>query len=311
MLGKAITLVESRRADHQEAAQELLVQLLPDSGKAHRIGITGVPGAGKSTFIDALGSSLTAGGHRVAVLAVDPSSSRTQGSILGDKTRMQRLSVDEHAFIRPSPSAGVLGGVARATREAIVIVEAAGYDVVLIETVGVGQSETVVANMVDTFMLLALARTGDTLQGIKKGVIELADLLVVNKADGAHVREAESAASELRAALHLVNAGSDGWDPPVLTCSSIEGTGLDAVWKQLTNHRDHLERTGALARKRSDQARRWMWSAVDDQLVSRFRATPGVKTLAAELEAKIDAGTLTPTAAAKLLLANDGSLTST
>ena len=236
-LGRAITLVESTRPDHQEAAQELLIRLLPKAGGAHRIGITGVPGAGKSTFVDALGSNLTASGNRVAVLAVDPSSSRTGGSILGDKTRMSRLSVDERAFIRPSPSSGVLGGVARATRETIVVVEAAGFDVVFVETVGVGQSEITVANMVDTFLLLTLARSGDSLQGIKKGVLELADVIAVNKADGEYVRTAKGAAQELAGALHLMAPRDDGWVTPVLTCSALEGIDLDTVWDQLRAHR--------------------------------------------------------------------------
>ena len=222
-LARAITLVESRRPDHRAAAQRLLIELTPRAGEARRIGITGVPGVGKSTFIDALGIQLTADGHRVAVLAVDPSSTRTGGSILGDKTRMARLANDPNAFVRPSPTAGTLGGVAKATREAMVVVEAAGYDVVLVETVGVGQSETAVADMVDTFLLLALARSGDQLQGIKKGVLELADVIAVNKADGDYVLAAKSSARELAAALRLLHSGPV---PPVLTCSALEGTGL-------------------------------------------------------------------------------------
>jgi len=301
-LGRAITLVESTRRDHQEAAQELLTRLLPKAGGAHRIGITGVPGAGKSTFVDALGSDLTASGNRVAVLAVDPSSSRTGGSILGDKTRMARLSVDERAFIRPSPSSGVLGGVARATRETIVVVEAAGFDVVFVETVGVGQSETTVANMVDTFLFLTLARTGDSLQGIKKGVLELADVIAVNKADGAHRLDAEGAAAELAAVLHLM-APVDGWSAPVLTCSAIEGERLDDVWAQVEAHRAHLERRGALAAKRRRQDVAWMWAAVEDQVLARFRA--GVAHRAKQLEHDVSAGRITPTRAAMELL-DDG-----
>src|SRR6478735_1667207 len=228
-LGQAITLVESTHPDHRDLAEELRTRLLPRAAASHRVGITGVPGVGKSTFIDALGTRLTGEGRRVAVLAVDPSSTRTGGSILGDKTRMDRLAVDPAAFIRPSPTAGTLGGVAAATREAIVIVEAAGYDVVLVETVGVGQSETTVANLTDTFLVLMLARTGDSLQGIKKGVLELADVVTVNKADGKHRRDAEGAAAELAAVLHLM-APVDGWSAPVLTCSAIEGERLDDVW---------------------------------------------------------------------------------
>ncbi|MCU1500998.1 MAG: putative GTPase [Ilumatobacteraceae bacterium] len=301
LIARAITLVESTRADHQQLAQELLTRLLPEVGAARRVGITGVPGVGKSTFIDALGTHLTRAGHKVAVLAVDPSSKRTGGSILGDKTRMSRLAVDPHAFIRPSPSAGVLGGVARATRESMVIVEAAGYDTVFIETVGVGQSETTVANMVDTFLFLTLARTGDSLQGIKKGVLELADVIAVNKADGTHRLDAEGAAAELSAALHLMTS-VDGWSAPVLTCSALEGLRLDEVWTQVEAHRAHLERQGALAAKRRRQDISWMWSAVDDQVLARFRAR--VASHAAELEAAVAAGRITPTRAAMELLAD-------
>jgi GTPase len=300
MLGRAITLVESTRRDHQDAAQELLTRLLPKAGGAHRIGITGVPGAGKSTFIDALGSDLTASGNRVAVLAVDPSSSRTGGSILGDKTRMARLAVDDHAFIRPSPSSGVLGGVARATRETIVVVEAAGFDVVFVETVGVGQSEITVANMVDTFLLLTLARAGDSLQGIKKGVLELADVIAVNKADGEYVRAAKGAAQELAAALHLMAGREDGWVTPVLTCSATEQIDLDTVWDQLRSHRRHLERSGQLAEQRRRQDVRWMWSTIDHRLLARFRTAN--KARAAKLEEQVRGGEVTPTRAAELLL---------
>jgi LAO/AO transport system kinase len=301
-LGRTITLVESNRADHQELAQELLVRLLPSAGGAHRVGITGVPGVGKSTFVDAMGTMLTEAGHRVAVLAVDPSSSRTGGSILGDKTRMARLSVDPNAFIRPSPTAGTLGGVARATREAMVIVEAAGYDVVLVETVGVGQSETAVANMVDCFLVLMVARTGDSLQGIKKGVLELADVLAVNKADGPHVKDAEAAASELTGALHLVHPGDALWVPPVLTCSAATGDGLRDVWQQVVRHRNVLEGAGELAARRARQQVDWMWATIDDRLRSSFRAKAAVRTAAVELEAELRAGTITPTLAARRLL---------
>src|SRR5882757_9562612 len=242
VLARAITLVESSRPDHHALAQELLVELLPSAGGAHRIGITGVPGAGKSTFIDNFGTMLTADGCRVAVLAVDPSSNRTGGSILGDKTRMARLAVDQAAFIRPSPTSGTLGGVARATRETIVLVEAAGYDVVLVETVGVGQSEIAVANMVDCFLLLALARTGDQLQGIKKGVLELADVVAVNKADGPHESEAKKAARELTGAMRLLRGPVGA--PKVLTCSGLTGGGLDVVWETVREHRAGLEASG-------------------------------------------------------------------
>ena len=302
MLGRAITLVESNRPDHQNLAQDLLVQLLPHAGGSHRVGITGVPGAGKSTFVDAIGIDLIGAGHRVAVLAVDPSSSRTGGSILGDKTRMSRLAVDDAAFIRPSPTAGRLGGVTRATRESIVIVEAAGYDVVFVETVGVGQSETAVAGMVDTFLLLTLARAGDSLQGIKKGVLELADVIAVNKADGDRAIEAEGAARELAAALHLVAASPQGWDPPVLTCSAIERRGLDEVWRHLVAHRSHLELAGTFADHRRRQEVAWMWAAIDDQLLARFRSSPTVRERVAHIEAAVRNGEITATAAARELL---------
>ena len=276
------------------------MRLLRHAGGSHRIGVTGVPGAGKSTFIDALGSELTASGSRVAVLAVDPSSTRTGGSILGDKTRMSRLAVDDRAFIRPSPSAGVLGGVTRATRESIIVVEAAGFDVVFVETIGVGQSEVQVADMVDTFLMLTLARTGDSLQGIKKGVLELADVIAVNKADGAHVIDAKAAARELSAALHLMAPSDDGWTTPVLTCSATEPSGLDVVWQQLQAHRHHLERTGQLADRRHGQDVRWMWSTIDDRLLARFRAA--VRERAATVEEQVRRGDITPTAAADTLL---------
>ena len=302
VLGRALTLVESRRADHQELAQELLLRLLPKSGNSHRVGITGVPGVGKSTFIDALGTQLTGQGRRVAVLAVDPSSSRTGGSILGDKTRMARLSVDRRAFIRPSPTSGTLGGVAAATREAIVIMEAAGYDVVLVETVGVGQSETAVADMTDTFVVLMLARTGDSLQGIKKGVLELADVLAVNKADGEHVREATSAAGELSTALHLLYPADAAWVPPVLTCSGATGTGLPELWEAIERHRSAGQASGAFDARRSRQRVGWMWATVEDRLVSAFRQRPDVQALAARLEAELRDGSTTPALAARRLL---------
>jgi LAO/AO transport system kinase len=301
-LGRAITLVESARPDHQQQAQELLTRLLPRAGGAHRVGVSGVPGAGKSTFIDAVGTRLVADGHRVAVLAVDPSSSRTGGSILGDKTRMERLSLSDAAFIRPSPTSGRLGGVTRATRQAILVVEAAGFDVVFVETVGVGQTETVVAGMVDTFLLLVLARAGDSLQGIKKGVLELADVIAVNKAEGDRATEAAGAAKELAAALHLVAAFAQGWDPPVLTCSALEGDGLDEVWRQIVAHRAYLERHESLLEHRRSQDVQWMWAAIDDQLLSRFRAVPEVRQRTPEIEAAVRDGTMTANAAADELL---------
>lgn len=302
MLSRAITLVESQRADHRQKAQELLVELLPVSGGAHRVGITGVPGVGKSTFIDELGTQLTQAGHRVAVLAVDPSSTRTGGSILGDKTRMARLSVDPGAFIRPSPTSGTLGGVARATRETIVLMEAAGYDVVLVETVGVGQSEVTVAAMVDCFLYLTLARTGDQLQGIKKGVLELADVIAVNKADGEHAMDARKAARELSGALRLLYGPDASWTPPVLTCSALNAEGLDAVWSQIERHAEQLSATGERARKRADQQVDWTWSMVREQLLEQLDNHPAVREVVPEVERDVRDGRLTATLAATRIL---------
>jgi LAO/AO transport system kinase len=305
MLGRAITLVESRSAEHAVLAEQLLARLLPHAGKSRRVGITGVPGVGKSTFIDALGTHLTESGHRVAVLAVDPSSTRSGGSILGDKTRMSRLAVDERAFIRPSPTAGTLGGVAAATREAMVIVEAAGYDVVLVETVGVGQSETAVANMTDCFLVLMLARTGDALQGIKKGVLELADVLAVNKADGAHEPEAKVAARELTKALALIYPPGADWVPPVLTCSAMTGVGIDEVWAAVERHRESMEAIGAFTQRRARQQVDWMWATVEDHLLGEFRGRADVRERAELLEQQLREGKLTATAAARALLGSE------
>ncbi|MFB6893271.1 methylmalonyl Co-A mutase-associated GTPase MeaB [Kitasatospora sp. NPDC056327] len=301
-IARAITLVESTRPDHRVLAQQLLTMLLPHAGGAVRVGITGVPGVGKSTFIDSFGTMLTGLGHRVAVLAVDPTSSRTGGSILGDKTRMERLAVDPNAFVRPSPTSGTLGGVAKATRESMLVMEAAGYDVVLVETVGVGQSETAVAGMVDSFLLLSLARTGDQLQGIKKGVLELADVIAVNKADGPHETDAKGAARELAGALRLLQAPDAPWTPPVLTCSGRDGSGLDTVWERLQQHRKVLDATGALAAKRRDQQVEWTWAMVHDQLLTRLHSDPGVARLVPELERRVREGTLTATLAAERIL---------
>jgi LAO/AO transport system kinase len=302
LVARAITLVESTKPQHRAMAQELLTELLPHSGHARRIGISGVPGVGKSTFIDAFGTLLTSLGFRVAVLAVDPSSTRTGGSILGDKTRMERLAVDPAAFVRPSPTAGTLGGVAKATRESIVVMEAAGYDVVLVETVGVGQSETAVANMVDSFLLLTLARTGDQLQGIKKGVLELADVIAVNKADGPHERDARSAARELAGALRLMHPADAAWTPPVLSCSAREGTGLDTVWERLEQHRSLLDSTSRLAAKRRNQQVDWTWTMVRDDLLGRLHSDPTVRALAPDLERQVREGELTATLAAEEIL---------
>jgi LAO/AO transport system kinase len=301
-IARAITLVESARPDRRRLAQQVLTELLPRAGTAARIGITGVPGVGKSTFIDAFGTLLTGQGHRVAVLAVDPSSTRRKGSILGDKTRMARLATDPSAFVRPSPSSGTLGGVARATREAMVIMEAAGYDVVLVETVGVGQSETAVAGMVDTFLLLTLARTGDQLQGIKKGVLELADVIAVNKADGPHADDARAAARELAGALRLMRDPGAAWRPEVLTCSARENTGLDEVWQRVQRHRSVLEGDGSLSRRRRDQQVEWTWSLVHDELLTRLHSHPAVREIAAGLEREVREGSVTATTAADLIL---------
>ncbi|WP_214317345.1 methylmalonyl Co-A mutase-associated GTPase MeaB [Nonomuraea sediminis] len=295
-IARAITLVESTRPDHIALAQRLLVELTPLSGNARRVGISGVPGVGKSTFIDALGTMLTGDGHRVAVLAVDPSSTRTGGSILGDKTRMMRLATDPHAFIRPSPTSGTLGGVTKATREAMVVVEAAGFDVVLVETVGVGQSETAVADMVDTFLVLSLARTGDQLQGIKKGVLELADVIAVNKADGEHEPAARKAARELAGALRMLR--SDSVPPPVLTCSGLTGAGLDELWRHVLAHQDGLD----LAAKRRGQQVQWTWTLVRNRLLSELHASPAVAAITADVEREVQEGTLTPALAADRLL---------
>lgn len=301
-LARAITLVESTRADHREQAQRLLMELMSGAGSAMHVGITGVPGVGKSTTIEALGMYLIERGHRVAVLAVDPSSTRTGGSILGDKTRMARLAVHPQAYIRPSPTSGTLGGVARATRETIVLLEAAGFDVVLVETVGVGQSEVAVANMVDTFVFLTLARTGDELQGIKKGVLELADIVVVNKADGGHAIESKAAARELTAAIRLIYPRETLWRPPVLTMSAREGTGLTELWDTVLRHRAVLDAAGEFEARRRAQQVEWTWSMVRDAVLDRVHNHPGVKDLRPEVERQVRDGEITPVLAAQRIL---------
>ncbi|GAB1815821.1 methylmalonyl Co-A mutase-associated GTPase MeaB [Mycobacterium sp. MUNTM1] len=302
-LPRAITLLESTRADHREKAQRLLLELTPDSGNAYRVGITGIPGVGKSTSIEALGMHLIELGHRVAVLAVDPSSTRTGGSILGDKTRMARLAMHPDAYIRPSPTSGTLGGVAKATRETSVLLEAAGFDVILIETVGVGQSEVTVANMVDTFVLLTLARGGDQLQGIKKGVLELADIVVVNKADGDHLAEARSAARELSGAIRLIHPRETLWRPPVLTMSAAEGTGLKELWDTVERHRQVLSEAGEFEARRRAQLVDWTWQMVRDTVLDRLLSSPAVRKIRADVERKVKAGELTPALAAEQILA--------
>ncbi len=302
-LARAITLVESTRADHRQQAQRLLMELAPYAGSAMHVGITGVPGVGKSTTIEALGIQLIDRGHRVAVLAVDPSSTRTGGSILGDKTRMAQLAVHPDAYIRPSPTSGTLGGVTRATRETIVLLEAAGFDVVLVETVGVGQSEVAVANMVDTFVFLTLARTGDQLQGIKKGVLELADVIVVNKADGAHAIEAKAAARELAAAIRLIYPPDTLWRPPVLTMSARDGTGVTELWDTVVRHREVLLEAGEFDARRRAQLVDWTWSMVRDAVLDRVHGHPGVRGIRAEIERRVRDGEITPALAAQRILA--------
>jgi LAO/AO transport system kinase len=302
-LAKAITLVESTRGDDQRAAQRMLELLLPATGTAARIGVSGVPGVGKSTFIEAFGSFLIGLGKRVAVLAVDPSSARSGGSILGDKTRMPRLSVAPEAFIRPSPSAGSLGGVARRTREAMLACEAAGHDVVLVETVGVGQSEVAVSSMVDFFLVLMLAGAGDELQGIKKGILELADAIAINKTDGDNVEHAERAAGEYRSALRLFRHSTPTWDPPVVTISGLEARGMDALWATIEDHRTRLTASGELEAKRREQQQAWLWSMLDDGLKRHFLERADVKRLLPELETDVAQARMTPTEAARRLLA--------
>lgn len=305
-LGRALTLVESDLSRHQALAQELLARLLPHTGASVRLGITGPPGVGKSTLIDALGRRLLDEGRRVAVLAVDPTSGRSGGSILGDKTRMAQLSRDPRAFIRPSPSQGALGGVARKTREARLVLEAAGFDVTLIETVGVGQSETEVADMVDCFLVLLLPNAGDELQGIKRGVLELADVLAVNKADGELRASAERTRHQHEMAAHFLRPRRASWVPPVLTVSAHTGDGLERLWEQVLAHRASLIADGELDALRASQAVGWMWRVVEQELRARLRRHPKVQALAATLEAEVRAGETPPTAAAQRILRGFG-----
>jgi LAO/AO transport system kinase len=299
-LAQGLTLVESMRPDHRGQADALLAQLLSATGRSVRVGISGAPGVGKSTFIEALGLHLAEEGRKVAVLAVDPSSEVSGGSILGDKTRMERLSRHPNAFIRPTPSGGALGGVARRSRESMLVMEAAGYEVVLVETVGVGQSETAVAEMTDSFLLLLAPAGGDELQGIKKGIVELADLLVVTKADGELKPAAERARADYAAALAILAPGA-GWQPPVLTCSALGDQGVPEVWQAILRHRDALGGEG-LAARRSDQARRWMWREVEEGLMQALRSDPAVAARVGALEQAVAAGRATPGEAAGVLL---------
>jgi len=302
-LARAITLIESKRADHRAQAHQLVQQLLPATGQAIRLGITGAPGAGKSTTIDALGTYLTEHGHKVAVLAVDPSSSRTGGSILGDKTRMARLAIDPKAFIRPSPSSGTLGGVAAKTRETMLLCEAAGYDVVLVETVGVGQSETAVADMTDFFLVLMVAGAGDELQGIKKGIVELADMIAVNKADGDNVARARAAAADYRGALNILTPRSATWAPPVVTYSALTGDGIAPLWAQIERHKKLMSASGELAEKRREQQVKWMWTMLEERLTARLRSDPAIRAKVRHAEAQVAAGALAPTLAVEEIAA--------
>ncbi|MGO9400675.1 MAG: methylmalonyl Co-A mutase-associated GTPase MeaB [Xanthobacteraceae bacterium] len=299
VLSRAITLIESKRTDHRRAAVALTQELLAATGKAVRVGITGAPGVGKSTTIDALGSMLTGEGHRVAVLAVDPSSQRTGGSILADKTRMARLAADMNAFIRPSPASGTLGGVAAKTRETMLLCEAAGYDVILVETVGVGQSEIAVADMTDFFLALMLPGAGDELQALKKGVVELADMIAINKADGDNIARAKAAAAEYRAALHILSPRSPNWSPPVVTYSALTGDGIAALWTHVLEHRQKLTASGELAARRGEQQVKWMWSMLEERLFAPLRSDRALKAVLPRIEADVAAGRLAANAAAE------------
>jgi LAO/AO transport system kinase len=302
ILAKTITLIESAHPAHRQLGRTVVDGLLPFTGTAARIGITGVPGVGKSTFIESFGMMLVEMGHRVAVLAVDPSSTRSGGSVMADKTRMERLAVAPGAFIRPSPSGGTLGGVARMTRETLLICEAAGFDVVIVETVGVGQSETTVASMVDFFLVLMLAGAGDELQGIKKGVLELADAVAINKADGDNLEKAEKAQRSYEMALHLLNPATPTWSPPVLTCSALTMAGVDTIWKTIQDYRQRLSGTGELEEKRRRQALAWMWSRIEDGLKERFFNHPAVIDRLSKIEASVERGDLSPAVGAETLL---------
>ena len=305
-LARAITLIESRNSEHQILAQEILIKLLPQTGKSLRIGVSGLPGSGKSTFIDAFGTMLTAAGRKVAVLAVDPTSSRTGGSILGDKTRMAQLAVDPEAFIRPSPTSGTLGGVAHATREAILLCEAAGYNVILVETVGVGQSELTVSEMVDFFLVLIIAGGGDELQGIKKGVLEIADMIAITKSDGDNTSRAAITAADYQHALRIITPNNPNWVPPVITISAQDNNGLDVLWNKIDLYHTSMQKSGEWASKRRSQQIRWMWSMVDDRLKRRLKADPKIKAMIPDLEKEVGTGRLIPTLAVDKIFSTFG-----
>ncbi len=302
IIAKTITLVESSFPGHRKLAGEVMEGLLPHTGDSVRLGITGVPGVGKSTFVESLGLSLATKGHQVAVLAVDPSSRRSGGSILGDKTRMEKLASHENTFIRPSPSGATLGGVAAKTRETLLVCEAAGYDVVMVETVGVGQSETSVATMVDFFLALMITGAGDELQGIKKGVLEVADAIAINKADGDNLKRAEQARLELEIAMHLVTPETPTWRPPVLTCSSVLENGTEAVWKTVLEHREKMKATKEFFQRRRKQALEWMWTLVDEGLKTRFKENERIAKSIPKIASQVEREMISPTAAADLLL---------
>lgn len=302
-LARAITLIESKRGDHRKTAHHLVQELLPLTGRAVRLGITGAPGVGKSTTIDVLGTYLTGKGHKVAVLAVDPSSTRTGGSILGDKTRMAQLAIDPHAFVRPSPSSGTLGGVAAKTRETMLVCEAAGYDVVMVETVGIGQSETAVADMTDFFLVLMLPGAGDELQGLKKGIVELADMIAVNKADGDNIERARRAAADYRAALNILTPQSSTWSPPVITYSALTQNGIDELWAQVLAHKKKMTGSGELETRRREQQVKWMWTMLEERLTARLRSDASVRAKLRQAETQVAAGKLAPTLAVEEIAA--------